>query len=361
MVRRAGQGGARGVGRRARPVQAFMPRRIASPRRISSSRCSCVRSRGSPIARGPAARPSATRSGQGCSISVRTSSTEPSRICARSLREPSEASRSSGRSTSTSSCGASGCRGPARRSPARRSLATRAARAPTRPSRPRGSGPRSRSRAPSAATRSRRKRSPGCGRLGWRCAWSSGMRRPASALIEVVRRRRDDDRRRAGRERGAARPVTSTSSDADAVLCQLEIPDAAVRAAAEQARFLCLNAAPARRIDVEPDLLVVNRLEHEVVGDTRQRSRQSRSEPRARSCSRVGRRWRARLRRRSTPSTERPPAMRSRRACSSRCSRGGRARRRCAVRARPARSPPRGLALSRRCRRPRRSTRSSRS
>jgi ribokinase len=54
---------------------------------------------------------------------------------------------------------------------------------------------------------------------------------------------------------------------ADAVLCQLEIPDGAVRAAAAQARFLCLNAAPARHVDVEPDLLVVNRLEHEVVGD----------------------------------------------------------------------------------------------
>ena len=55
--------------------------------------------------------------------------------------------------------------------------------------------------------------------------------------------------------------------DVDAVLCQLEIPDAAVHAAADQARFLCLNAAPARRVDVEPDLLVVNRLEREAVGD----------------------------------------------------------------------------------------------
>ena len=36
-------------------------------------------------------------------------------------------------------------------------------------------------------------------------------------------------------------------SDADAVLCQLEISDDVVRAAAEQARFFCLNAAPARR------------------------------------------------------------------------------------------------------------------
>jgi ribokinase len=56
-------------------------------------------------------------------------------------------------------------------------------------------------------------------------------------------------------------------SDADAVLCQLEVSDAVVRVAAEQARFVCLNAAPARPIDVEPDLLVVNRLEHEVIGD----------------------------------------------------------------------------------------------
>ena len=55
--------------------------------------------------------------------------------------------------------------------------------------------------------------------------------------------------------------------EADAVLCQLEIPDAAVLSAAAQADFFCLNAAPARPIEVEPDLLVVNRLEHEVVGD----------------------------------------------------------------------------------------------
>jgi ribokinase len=56
-------------------------------------------------------------------------------------------------------------------------------------------------------------------------------------------------------------------ADADAVICQLEIPDDAVYAAAQQARFFCLNAAPARPFDVEPDLLVVNRLEHEVTGD----------------------------------------------------------------------------------------------
>jgi ribokinase len=54
---------------------------------------------------------------------------------------------------------------------------------------------------------------------------------------------------------------------ADAVICQLEIPDDAVAAAADQARWFCLNAAPARRIDLEPDLVVVNRLEREVTGD----------------------------------------------------------------------------------------------
>ena len=50
-----------------------------------------------------------------------------------------------------------------------------------------------------------------------------------------------------------------------AVLCQLEVPDEVVLAAARRASYFALNAAPARPIDVEPDLLVVNRLEHEVV------------------------------------------------------------------------------------------------
>jgi ribokinase len=50
-----------------------------------------------------------------------------------------------------------------------------------------------------------------------------------------------------------------------AVLCQLEIPNEVVLAAAESASFVALNAAPARPIDLVPDLLVVNRLEHEVV------------------------------------------------------------------------------------------------
>lgn len=55
--------------------------------------------------------------------------------------------------------------------------------------------------------------------------------------------------------------------EADAVICQLEIPTEAVAAAAAEARFFCLNAAPARGpLELEPDLLVVNRYEHELVG-----------------------------------------------------------------------------------------------
>jgi ribokinase len=49
------------------------------------------------------------------------------------------------------------------------------------------------------------------------------------------------------------------------VLTQLEVSDAVVLAAAEGATFFALNAAPARHLDVEPDLLIVNQLEHEVM------------------------------------------------------------------------------------------------
>jgi ribokinase len=52
----------------------------------------------------------------------------------------------------------------------------------------------------------------------------------------------------------------------DAVLAQLEVPDEAVRSAWEQATGLfCLNAAPARPIDVDADLTVVNRYELETL------------------------------------------------------------------------------------------------
>ncbi len=50
----------------------------------------------------------------------------------------------------------------------------------------------------------------------------------------------------------------------DAVLCQQEIPDDAVISAWQQTGGLfCLNAAPARRVAVDPDLAVVNRFELE--------------------------------------------------------------------------------------------------
>jgi len=55
--------------------------------------------------------------------------------------------------------------------------------------------------------------------------------------------------------------------DGDGVIAQQEIPAEAIAAAARQARFFCLNAAPARgRLELEPDLLVVNRYEYERVG-----------------------------------------------------------------------------------------------
>jgi ribokinase len=50
----------------------------------------------------------------------------------------------------------------------------------------------------------------------------------------------------------------------DAVLCQLEIPDAAVEAAwGACTGVFCLNAAPARPVAVDPDITVVNRFELE--------------------------------------------------------------------------------------------------
>jgi len=61
-------------------------------------------------------------------------------------------------------------------------------------------------------------------------------------------------------------PADVHVGDADAVICQLEIPLPAVQAARSQARFFCLNAAPAREVsglEPEPDLVVVNRYECE--------------------------------------------------------------------------------------------------
>jgi ribokinase len=51
------------------------------------------------------------------------------------------------------------------------------------------------------------------------------------------------------------------------VLCQLEIPDDAVRESRAQADWLCVNAAPARPLPVEADLVVANRYEADLVGE----------------------------------------------------------------------------------------------
>ena len=53
------------------------------------------------------------------------------------------------------------------------------------------------------------------------------------------------------------------------VLCQLEIPDSALREARTQAEWLCVNAAPARPLVVDADLVVANRYEADVVGAQR--------------------------------------------------------------------------------------------
>jgi ribokinase len=60
--------------------------------------------------------------------------------------------------------------------------------------------------------------------------------------------------------------------EADAVLCQLEIPIDAVAAAAEQISFFCLNAAPANPVPPtllrRADLVVVNRYELDMLAET---------------------------------------------------------------------------------------------
>ena len=67
---------------------------------------------------------------------------------------------------------------------------------------------------------------------------------------------------------GANAAVGGFSTGAN-VLCQLEIPDAALHEARAQASWLCVNAAPARPLALDADLVVANRYEAEVVGDQR--------------------------------------------------------------------------------------------
>ena len=63
--------------------------------------------------------------------------------------------------------------------------------------------------------------------------------------------------------------VAQSHKVSGAALCQLEIPDTAVEQTRAQAEWLCVNAAPARPLTVEPDLVVVNRYELDAIGGQR--------------------------------------------------------------------------------------------
>jgi ribokinase len=67
-------------------------------------------------------------------------------------------------------------------------------------------------------------------------------------------------------------PEDVAVGEADAVLCQLEVPVEVVAAAAKQASFFCLNAAPARALPADlvrrADLVIVNRYELDALGET---------------------------------------------------------------------------------------------
>jgi ribokinase len=65
---------------------------------------------------------------------------------------------------------------------------------------------------------------------------------------------------------GANAEVSGFSSPGS-VLSQMELSDRALREAREQAEWLCVNAAPARPLVVNADLVVANRYEAEVIGE----------------------------------------------------------------------------------------------
>jgi ribokinase len=68
---------------------------------------------------------------------------------------------------------------------------------------------------------------------------------------------------------GRLAPRDVDVGEADAVICQQEIPADAIAAAARGDRFFCLNAAPARGpVAVDADLVVVNRYERDALGDS---------------------------------------------------------------------------------------------
>jgi ribokinase len=60
--------------------------------------------------------------------------------------------------------------------------------------------------------------------------------------------------------------------EAPAALCQLEVPDDVLVRVREEAAWLCVNAAPARPLPVEADLVVANRYELDLIGEPRGRA-----------------------------------------------------------------------------------------
>ena len=202
---------------------------------------------------GQAARDQSGVSTVGC-VAVDTSG-----VAAYAARHGRRSSPSSARSTSTSSPASSGCRGRARRSPGPRSSAF-----------PGGKGANQAVAAARLGAQVRLVGAVGTDPLaeealaGLRAAGVElELERAGTTGIALILVARDGENQIVviPGANAAVRPV----SPAGAVLCQLEVPDDVVAAAAREAEFFALNAAPARPIDLVPDLLIVNRLEHEVV------------------------------------------------------------------------------------------------
>ena len=100
----------------------------------------------------------------------------------------------------------------------------------------------------------------------------TGVRRaeePTGVAVIVVSRDGENQIVVAPGANGALAPADVPHLDGAAVLCQLEVPIATVAHAAQQARWFCLNAAPARRVPAEvlerADVVVANRYELEAV------------------------------------------------------------------------------------------------
>jgi ribokinase len=66
-----------------------------------------------------------------------------------------------------------------------------------------------------------------------------------------------------------ANACVNASNASGSILCQLEIPDAAIEQARAGADWLCINAAPAHPLPVKADLVVANRYELDVIGAQR--------------------------------------------------------------------------------------------